>query len=466
MSSSKSLSKEIYTGRAPWYNLQGENIPVYMIGITGGSASGKTTVSERIIQELDVPWVVLLSMDSFYKVLTPEQHEMAIQNNYNFDHPESFDIGLLIETLKKLKKGIAVDIPIYDFKTHSRIKETRHIYGANIIVFEGIFALYYEEVRKLMDLMLFIDTDSDIRLARRMRRDIAERGRDIDGVLKQYTKFVKPAFEDFIQPSKKYADVIIPRGAENIVALEIIVTHIKKELEVHDIKFRNHIVNAEIDNEQLVNSDLPKPITNEIIEKSISQLEDEKVKNDKEAITNILNTLTEQVSEQGLNVLPNEIRDLYKNDPKQYLKNICIICISNVARNMEPIIKKKLIPDAVKAEYIPHENILIQNEKISNEPQLFTCELLSSIKDQHVFLVDAIISTGSVAIMAIKVLLEHNVKEENIIFLSLLSSPKGLYMISKMFPKVKVLTLSINHNYENSSNPFRIASCKNKLLQE
>jgi len=316
-----------------------------------------------------------------------------------------------------------------------------------------------------MDLMLFIDTDSDIRLARRMRRDIAERGRDIDGVLKQYTKFVKPAFEDFIQPSKKYADVIIPRGAENTVALEIIVTHIKKELEEHDIKFRNHIVNVEVDNEQLINSVLPKPITNEVIEKSIIQLEDEKIKNDKEAITNILNTLTEQISEQGLNALPTEIHELYKNDPKKYLKNICIICISNVGRTMEPILKNKLIPDVVKAEYVPHENILIQTEKTSNEPQLFTCELLSSIKDQHVFLVDALISTGSVAIMAIKVLLEHNVKEENIIFLSLLASPKGLYMISKMFPKVKVLTLNINHNYENIPNPFNIVSCKNKLLQ-
>ncbi|KAG4107417.1 uridine kinase [Neocallimastix lanati (nom. inval.)] len=409
MSGSKSLSKEIYSGRAPWYNFQGENIPIYIIGITGGSASGKTTVSERIIKELGkfkiiyileiFKFVVLLSMDSFYKVLTPEQHALAEANNYNFDHPDSFDIDLLIDTLKKLKKGIAVDIPIYDFKTHSRIKETRHIYGANIIVFEGIFALYFEEVRKLMDLMLFIDTDSDIRLARRMRRDIAERGRDIDGVLKQYIKFVKPSFEDYIQPSKKYADVIIPRGAENTVALELIVTHIKKELQQHDIKFRNHIVNYEIDNEELLHSKLPKPITNEIIE-------------------------------------------------------ICIICISNFGRKMEPIIKQKLIPDAVKDNYISHENILIQNEVNSNEPQLFVCELLSSIKQQHVFLVDGIISTGSVAIMAIKVLLDHNVKEENIIFLSLLSSPKGLYMVSKTFPKVKILTLNINQNIENCTNPF------------
>eukprot|EP00833_Pecoramyces_ruminatium_P004540 jgi/Orpsp1_1/1178572/evm.model.c7180000065895.1 len=369
MASSKSLSKEIYSGRAPWYNFQGETIPIYIIGITGGSASGKTTVSERIIQELDVPWVVLLSMDSFYKVLSPEEHKLAEESNYNFDHPDSFDIDLLIETLKKLKKGIAVDIPIYDFKTHSRLKETRHIYGANIIVFEGIFALYFEEVRKLMDLMLFIDTDSDIRLARRMRRDIAERGRDIDGVLKQYIKFVKPSFEDFIQPSKKYADIIVPRGAENTVALDLIVTHVKKELKEHDIKFRNHVINYEVNNEELKNSKLPKPITNETIEESLKQVMDEKDSKDKEIMTRAFNILSEQISEQGLNALPKNILDLYISNPKEYLNKICIICISSLGRTMEPIIKQKLIPDSVREDYISHENILIQTEVTSNEPQ-------------------------------------------------------------------------------------------------
>jgi len=456
MNYSRSLSKEIKkAGRAPWYNFDGENIPIYLIGITGGSASGKTTVSERIIQELDVPWVVLLSMDSFYKVLTPEQHDMAIANNYNFDHPDSFDVDLLIETLKKLKKGIAVDIPIYDFKTHSRLKETRHIYGANIIVFEGIFALYFEEVRKLMDLMLFIDTDSDIRLARRMKRDIAERGRDIDGVLKQYIKFVKPSFEDYIQPSKKYADVIIPRGAENTVALEIMVTHIKKELQEHDIKFRNHVVNFEVDNQQLVNSVLPKPVTNDIIEKSIEKLNDEKSKENKDTLTKILNTLTEQIAEQAFNALPKEILNLYSNNSEDYLNKVSIIYISNIAKTMQPIINKKLIPGSIK-NYIQNETISIQTEKSSNEPQLLVCDLQSSIKEKHVLLVDTVISTGSVAIMAIKVLLDHNVKEENITFLSLLSSPKGLYMISKTFPKVKLTTLNIDPSYEDSPNPFKL----------
>jgi len=305
-----------------------------------------------------------------------------------------------------------------------------------------------------MDLMLFIDTDSDIRLARRMRRDIAERGRDIDGVLKQYTKFVKPSFDDYIQPSKKHADVIIPRGAENTVALDIIITHIKKELEEHDIKFRNHVVNFEVDNEQLINSVLPKPVTNEIIENSIEKLNNENLKEDKAVLQSVFNDLTEQLAKQSVQVLPEDLLQLCNNDPDECLNKISVIGISGLGKKMKPIIDQKLAPALANSNIEPVEDILIQTEKSTNEPQLFACELDSNIKDKHVFLVDSVISTGSVAIMAIKVLLDNSVKEENITFLSLLSSPKGLYMITKTFPNVKIITLNINPYYENNANPF------------
>ncbi|OUM61751.1 hypothetical protein PIROE2DRAFT_67518 [Piromyces sp. E2] len=173
-------------------------------------------------------------------------------------------------------------------------------------------------------------------------------------------------------------------------------------------------------------------------------------------MTKIIDTLTEQVAEQGLQSLSENLFDLYNNNSLEYLKKICIICISNLGKTMESIINQKLIPVALRSSYKSAENILIQSDKNSNEPQLFVCELNSSIKDKQVFLVDAVISTGSVAIMAIKVLLDHNVKEENITFLSLLSSPKGLYMISKTFPKIKIITLNIDPIYEDNSNPFNI----------
>ncbi|KAG8131581.1 putative Uridine-cytidine kinase protein, partial [Naja naja] len=179
----RTSKRTIYTaGRPPWYNEHGtQSKEAFVIGLGGGSASGKTTVARMIIEALDVPWVVLLSMDSFYK-------ELAASNDFNFDHPDAFDFDLMIATLKKLKQGKSVKIPVYDFTSHSRKKEW------------------------LLDMKIFVDTDSDIRLVRRLRRDISERGREIDGVIKQYNKFVKPAFDQYIQPTMRLADIVVPRG--------------------------------------------------------------------------------------------------------------------------------------------------------------------------------------------------------------------------------------------------------------
>ncbi|NWI68778.1 UCKL1 protein, partial [Todus mexicanus] len=197
----------------------------------GGSASGKTTVATRIIEALDVPWVVLLSMDSFYKVLDESQQALAARSDYNFDHPDAFDFELLVSVLRKLKKGKSVKVPVYDFTTHSRRREWKTVYGANVIVFEGILAFANKELLKLLDMKVFVDTDSDIRLVRRLQRDIMERGRDIVGVIKQYHKFVKPAFEQYIEPTVQVADIVVPRGGENFVALDLIVQHVHSQLE-------------------------------------------------------------------------------------------------------------------------------------------------------------------------------------------------------------------------------------------
>uniref|UniRef100_A0ACB8F6M2 Uridine-cytidine kinase-like 1 n=1 Tax=Sphaerodactylus townsendi TaxID=933632 RepID=A0ACB8F6M2_9SAUR len=147
----RTSKRTIYTaGRPPWYNEHGtQSKEAFVIGLGGGSASGKTTVARMIIEALDVPWVVLLSMDSFYKVLTKEQQDQAASNDYNFDHPDAFDFDLIISTLKKLKQGKSVKIPIYDFTTHSRKKEWKTLYGANVIIFEGIMAFSDKDLLKL-----------------------------------------------------------------------------------------------------------------------------------------------------------------------------------------------------------------------------------------------------------------------------------------------------------------------------
>ncbi|CAF4163442.1 unnamed protein product, partial [Rotaria magnacalcarata] len=254
----------IYTaGRPAWYDASGEIKEAFVIGICGGSASGKTTVAQHIVEKLNVPWVTLLSMDSFYKVLTEEQHEQANMNNHNFDHPDAFDFDLLIETLKNLKIGKQVEIPFYNFTTHSRESYTKILYGANVVIFEGIMSFFSKEIRDILDMKVFVDTDADIRLARRLERDITERGRDIEGIIQQYTRFVKPSYDHYIAPTMTYADIIVPRGGENEIAIDLIVCHVNRELQKRGVKVRNELVH----NFDLM-SHSPMPETFHIVEQT------------------------------------------------------------------------------------------------------------------------------------------------------------------------------------------------------
>ncbi|GAM18702.1 hypothetical protein SAMD00019534_018770, partial [Acytostelium subglobosum LB1] len=208
-----------------------------MICIAGGTASGKTTVCEEIIKRLENQRVSVLCLDSFYKPLTKDDLENVTQ--YNFDHPSAFDWEYATRAIKELKSGNKFHIPTYCFKTHTRLAETSAVNGVDVIIFEGILALYSQEIRDQMDIKIFVDTDSDTRLSRRVIRDIAERGRSLDSVLHQYEKFVKPSFDEYIFPTKKYADVIIPRGADNVVAIDLIVQHIRSKLNEQDAKKLN-----------------------------------------------------------------------------------------------------------------------------------------------------------------------------------------------------------------------------------
>nr|XP_034491970.1 uridine-cytidine kinase 1 isoform X4 [Marmota flaviventris] len=197
----------------------------FLIGVSGGTASGKSTVCEKIMELLGQNEVdhrqrklVILSQDRFYKVLTAEQKAKALKGQYNFDHPDAFDNDLMHRTLKNIVEGKTVEVPTYDFVTHSRLPETTVVYPADVVLFEGILVFYSQEIRDMFHLRLFVDTDSDVRLSRRVLRDV-HRGRDLEQILTQYTTFVKPAFEEFCLPTKKYADVIIPRGVDNMAVL-------------------------------------------------------------------------------------------------------------------------------------------------------------------------------------------------------------------------------------------------------
>ncbi|XP_054712388.1 uridine-cytidine kinase 2-B-like [Uloborus diversus] len=203
----------------------------FLIGVAGGTASGKSTVCQKIMEKVGQRQVICISQDSFYKELSSEEKKKASKGKYNFDHPDAFDNELMHQVLKEILSGKVVQIPVYDFKSNSRkADKSLTINPADVVLVEGILVFYFPEIRNLFHMKLFVDTDPDTRLSRRVLRDTRERGRDLDQILHQYTTFVKPAFEDFCLPTKKYADVIIPRGADNEVAICIIVQTIQDRL--------------------------------------------------------------------------------------------------------------------------------------------------------------------------------------------------------------------------------------------
>lgn len=199
-----------------------------IIGVAGGSGSGKTTVVRRICEALGEDRVILLQHDFYYRDLS----HLPLEERYkhNFDHPSSLETELLIRHLNALSSGYPVEVPMYDFAQHIRMEETRTVAPKDVILIDGILIFSEPELLSLMDIKIFVDTDSDIRLLRRLKRDINERGRTVESVINQYQTYVRPMHLEFVEPSKRYADVIIPRGGKNKVALEMVLSHINSKL--------------------------------------------------------------------------------------------------------------------------------------------------------------------------------------------------------------------------------------------
>jgi uridine kinase len=208
----------------------------FLIGVAGGVSSGKSSVCKKIVEQLTQlnnehkKQIMIISFDSFYRNLTPDEQLKAQRGEHNFDHPSSFDDDRCYKSLIDLINGREISIQIYDNKTYSFKNETIHIKpnenAPDVLIVEGILVFYYPKIRDLFQMKLFVDCDADTRLSRRVLRDMCEYKRDLEQILYYYTKSVKPSFEDFCLPTKKYADVIIPRGAENSVAINLIVQHI------------------------------------------------------------------------------------------------------------------------------------------------------------------------------------------------------------------------------------------------
>jgi uridine kinase len=199
-----------------------------LIGIAGGSGSGKTLVSRTIVRELGSDRVVIIDQDSYYRNL--EDIPYRDREARNFDHPDAFDGELLKRHVRDLLEGRTIEQPIYDYNEHRRLKETRRVGEHVVIVLEGILIFVDSELRELMDIKLFIDADPDVRFIRRLRRDLTERGRSVDSVIRQYEESVRPMHMQFVEPTKRYADLIIPEGGHNKVAIDLVKTKIRELL--------------------------------------------------------------------------------------------------------------------------------------------------------------------------------------------------------------------------------------------
>ncbi len=204
----------------------------YVIGIAGGTGSGKTTFSRELVATLMTNKIVYLSHDSYYRDQSNVPFSERVKVNY--DHPDSLETELMIKHIEKLRAYQPVDIPIYDFVEHTRAKETEHIEPQSVILIEGILIFAVKELRNLMDMKIFVDTDADIRFMRRLQRDIEERGRSVKSVCDQYINVVRPMHEAFVEPSKTYADIIVPHGGRNRAALDMVAAKIKSHMETNE----------------------------------------------------------------------------------------------------------------------------------------------------------------------------------------------------------------------------------------
>ncbi|GAB4847961.1 Uridine kinase-like protein 1, chloroplastic [Ancistrocladus abbreviatus] len=378
----------------------------FVIGVSGGTASGKTTVCDMIIQQLHDHRVVLVNQDSFYRGLTTEELERV--HEYNFDHPDAFDTEQLLECIEKLKSGQSVQVPIYDFKTHQRRTDSfRQVNASDVIILEGILVFHDQRVRNMMNMKIFVDTDADVRLARRIRRDTVERGRDLNSVLEQYAKFVKPAFDDFVLPSKKYAD------------------HIHTKLGQHDLcKIYPNVY--------VIQSTFQiRGMHTLIRDRDIS----------KHDFVFYSDRLIRLVVEHGLGHLPFTEKQVVTPTGSVYTgvdfcKKLCGVSIVRSGESME---------NALRAccKGIKIGKILIHRDG-DNGKQLIYEKLPKDISERHVLLLDPVLATGNSACQAIELLIQKGVPESYIIFLNLISAPEGVHCVCRRYPSLKIVTSEID----------------------
>ena len=370
----------------------------YLIGISGGSGGGKTSVANLIHKSLGRDYSLLFSMDTYYKDLTPEQEKDL--SNYNFDSPEALDLDLLYQHLNDLMQWKKIQMPTYDFATNKRQEKTIELTPAKVIIFEGILAFYDKRMRDLMDLKIFIDLDDDIRLSRRIYRDIISRGRKMETVLERYHKFVKTAYNNFIKPTKEYADIIVPRGGSNTIAIDLINYHLKYL--IGNVKFKNDkgdIVEKKDDeeNKKLIKQNF---MVEEFYSKeTIEGLSKKDIFNENEEFCLVNKDEEDMFLDMFKNYLKNNqyqyfdlYMDIYTKKIKEFIKENDLIIISNDDQNKIDLMIKEKLKKNKSINIVYFIPILFTNAKrkhlkifkyLNNIEHIDTIKLISVFSEQN-----------------------------------------------------------------------------------
>ena len=437
----------------------GGNREPFLIGVAGGTASGKSTVCNLIMNSLQEKRVVLLAQDSFYRPLTEEERKNVKQ--YNFDHPDAIEWPLIVKTLKDLLLRRNVKVPVYDFVTHSRKEGVDiNVEPGDVIIIEGILVLAMEAVRDLCHMKIFVDTDDDLRLARRMKRDTLERGRQVDGVILQYTTFVKPMFEAYVSPSKRNADIIIPwAGGQNSVAIDLIAKHIRTKLGQTDLRriYPNLVV-------------LPphfqiRGMHTIIRDRTVSRSD----------FVFYSDRIIRLVVEHALGYLPFKEHQIETPTGETYrgvsfYSKICGVSMIRSGEAMEnalracckgikigKILVKRRDKDGLGSELLRRESPPVEEEEnvddvdsdedeldLSKLPDVLYQKLPSDISERYVLLLDPLLATGYSAMAAINTLKAEGVLEERILFVSVIASTQGVHQLCTKFPRMKIITSEVD----------------------
>nr|XP_023687411.1 uridine-cytidine kinase-like 1 [Paramormyrops kingsleyae] len=421
--------RTIYTaGRPPWYNVTGTTFKeAFVIGLCGGSASGKTTVANKIIEALDVPWVVLLSMESFYKVFTKEEQELAARSEYNFDHPDAFDFELLVSVLRKLKKGKSVKVPVYDFTSHSRRKEWKTVYGANVVIFEGILAFANKELLKVQ-----VSLKSGMHWLGALVwlaiwNSTFQQSRDFFFIFFfSLSHFSPPCLSVTARLLNPDLNALLTASARD---------------------HRERKLRWDISALASAHQGQPLPATLSVMEstpqvRGMHTIIRNKDTNRDEFIF-YSKRLMRLLIEHALSFLPLETVSVETPQGSIYEgkrlggKRIAGVSVLRAGETMEQAL-------TAVCKDIRLGKILIQTNHNTGEPELHYLRLPKDISEDYVILMDSTVSTGAAALMAVRVLLDHDVQEDKIFLLSLLMAEMGVHSVAYAFPKVRIITTAVD----------------------